>query len=361
MSDVNFSGKAHALDDDKSKEQAEKLAKTQAKEAADKEAAKKAREAASKSAEKAAESAASAAKKAAGAAGSAASKSVSSELGKEVIEGGAALLGTALESSVKAAGKGGKGSKSGGGAMDFKHIVILVIIAAAIIGVIIAAWPKISSYLGLNGNTTVAADISQSQALSITSIDFSNTILKEARQEQKLVVLEQDVQTDTEISSELAGLAVFKKTKTVHTYGTGVYTVDMSQVTEDSIKVDDSAKTVTIYIPRTHLSYITGDLEKTEFEDTDHALLAFGDLKLTQEQQNALEQFEQNAMREVLISADQYAKADEYAHASVYDTYQPIVAQLSDQYTLETAFADGSANADDSGNVYQSSTSTSAK
>ena len=39
----------------------------------------------------------------------------------------------------------------------------------------------------------------------------------------------------------------------------------------------------------------------------------------------------------------------------------PEIARLSDQYTLDIVFADGSSNADDSGNTYQSDTTTSGK
>jgi len=374
MSDVDIESKASKVDGDSSKAQREKLDRIREQQAADRAAAGKA----SSAAETAAKAVKAAAKTAADSSGSKSrsnSKSdTESDLGKELLAGGAAALGSALEGGMKAAESnrkaearrkrrsGGDSSSSGAASgLNWKKLLVIVVIAAVIIGVVIAAWPTIAMKLGLTGDTTVAADISQDQVMTTTTIDWNDAILKEARQEQELVVWEQDVQVDTQVSSELASLAIFRKTKVVHSYGTGVYAVDLSQITDDSITVDDSARTVTIAIPRTHLRYITKDLDKTEFEDTDHAILAFGDLKLTQEQQSVLERSIEDAMRTELTTDDEYAQADDAALLMVYDTYQPVIARLSDQYTLDIVFADGSSNADDSGNTYQSDTTTSGK
>jgi len=357
--DLDFNSRASKVDGDKTRSQQEELDKIRKKQEADRDAARKAAAAAEK---KTLTTKAATGKTASEKSTKSEAKGDSSgdDLKKEILTGGAAILGSAIESGTKAARRSRKSSGSSSkSSLSFAKIIIIVIVAAAVIGGVIAAWPRISAWLGIGGKTTTAADLDPDAVKSSTYIDFNDAILKEARQEQQLVVWEQDIQVDTEISHELAGLAVFKKTKTVHSYGTGVFAVDMSQITEDSITVDEAAKTVTIAIPRTHLRYITKDLDKTEFEQTDHAILSFGDIKLTEEQQNILDQSIEDAMRTELTTADEYGQADDAALLKVYETYQPIVAQLSDQYTLNIMFTDGSVNADDSGNTYQSDTTTS--
>ena len=53
-----------------------------------------------------------------------------------------------------------------------------------------------------------------------------------------------------------------------------------------------------ITVPEPELKYITIDNEKTTFENTEKAVLAFGDIKLTQEQQNVVDKEIDTAIKE---------------------------------------------------------------
>ena len=64
--------------------------------------------------------------------------------------------------------------------------------------------------------------------------------------------------------------------------------------------MDETLASVTIQIPHAKLSYVTVDLDKTEYDETQKALFAFGEIKLTSEQTNILEQNIEDAMREQL-------------------------------------------------------------
>ena len=218
----------------------------------------------------------------------------------------------------------------------FFGVAALVIIAL----LLFIAWPRLSAVLFPQPEPTTAVQLSESAVMGNTKADISNAILGEARQKQELIVWEQDVQVDSEISQALANLPIFGKTKRIHSFGTGVYTVDMGQIDEAAIEVDEENRTVMMSIPRTQLQYITKDLEKTEFEDTEHALLGFGDLKLTQEQQNLLEQSIEDAMRVELESDACFADADEAALLVVYEVYQPLIVKIDDSYTLEVQFTE---------------------
>ncbi len=210
----------------------------------------------------------------------------------------------------------------------------LIIIAVVVVLALVAGGGSLSGLLDLG---SLFGSNQKDEVMGYTKIDFQNAVLGEAREKQELVVLEQDVKVDTEVSNAFANIEILKKTKTIHSYGTGVYTVDMSQITTEKVVVDDAARTVTIIIPHTVLQYVNVDPTKTEFEETEQ-LIPIGDLKLTAEQQNVVDQAIETAMREQLASAEQMAKADEVALLKVAEVYQPIVSAVSDQYLVIAAF-----------------------
>ncbi|MPN43411.1 hypothetical protein SDC9_190971 [bioreactor metagenome] len=95
---------------------------------------------------------------------------------------------------------------------------------------------------------------------------------------------------------------------------------------------------MTITIPHASLSYVTVDVEKTEFEETKKALFAFGEIKLTNEQLSLLEQNIQDAMTEQLNNSDMLAKADTAALSQVQKLFEPIVKTVDPKIILAAAF-----------------------
>ena len=175
--------------------------------------------------------------------------------------------------------------------------------------------------------------------LGYTAADFQNAILGAATQHQELVVMEQPLEISTTITKAgLGNLNIFSKIKTVTYYGTGVYTVDLKNIDKDHIKVDTDAKTVTVIIPHAVLQYVNPDLSKTEFEDTEKGLLAFGDLSLTTEQQNQLSQSVTAAMKERLEEDDLFKQADEYATMKTWEIFQPLITAVSSEYKVVMQF-----------------------
>ena len=225
--------------------------------------------------------------------------------------------------AISGIAKSGKSSK-------LKTIIIAVVAVIALV----AGGGSLSGLLDIGG---IFGTSEKDDVMGYTTIDFQQAVLGEAREKQELIVLEQDVQVDTEISSAMANIDLFKKTKMIHTYGTGVYTVDMSQIDEAKVTVDETERTVTIIIPHTVLQYINVDSSKTEFEETE-ALIPIGDLKLTTEQQNVVDQAIEEAMREELEAEAQLAKADEVALLKVAEVYQPIVSAVSDEFLVIVTF-----------------------
>ena len=230
------------------------------------------------------------------------------------------------------------------GRFRFRHIawVLRGTVLAAILIAVLFLLPKIKDFL----TPDVTIDVPDSldalvpdETMGYNKFDFSDAILGESREKSDFIVLEQDVTVATRVSQALANLALFEKSQIVRSYGTGVYTVDLSGLTADDVSLDEQLQQVTVAIPHAALSYVTVDVEKTEFEETKKALFAFGEIKLTNEQLNLLEQSIQDAMREQLSLTEMLDKADAHALSQVRDLFGPIVRSVAPEYVVVIAFA----------------------
>lgn len=167
-----------------------------------------------------------------------------------------------------------------------------------------------------------------------TTIDFQSAILGESREQQMYVVLEQDVNVESRISQTVLDLSIFQKTRTVQSYGTGCYAVDLAGMTEDDITVDDTKKIVSVAIPHAVLYAVEYDIANSTFVDDKQGLLAFGELKLTLEQTNELQKSIDDALRATLTSKEMFELADETASEKVELLFAPVVQALAEDYSV---------------------------
>ena len=219
----------------------------------------------------------------------------------------------------------------------FRGVVLIAVLVAVLFLV-----PRVKDLFTPDINIDVPDSLNSllpDEKMGYSKIDFSDAILGESRTKSDFVVLEQDVSVSTRVSQALANLALFEKSQVVRSYGTGVYTIDLSKLSANDIAFDSKLNLVTITISHAALSYVTVDVEKTEFEETKKALFAFGEIKLTNEQLNLLEQNIQDAMKEQLGSADMLAKADTAALSQVQKLFEPIVKTVDSGIILAVAFA----------------------
>ena len=219
-----------------------------------------------------------------------------------------------------------------------RGLLLLAILIAALF-----LYPRIQAFFAPKIDFTAPDSLSgllPDPTMGYNKIDFSNAILGESRTKSDFVVLEQDVTVSTRVSQALANLALFEKSQVIRSYGMGVYVVDLSALTENDVAVDETLASVTIQIPHATLSYVTVDLDKTEYEETQKALFAFGEIKLTSEQTNILEQNIEDAMREQLTAQDMQEKADAHALSQVQALFEPIVQSVAPNYVVNIEFAD---------------------
>lgn len=217
-----------------------------------------------------------------------------------------------------------------------RGLLLLAILVAALF-----LYPRIQAFFSPKLDFSAPDSLSgllPDETMGYNKIDFSNAILGESRTKSDFVVLEQDVTVTSRVSQALANLALFEKSQVIRSYGTGVYTVDLSKLDESDITADEALASVTIQIPHAVLSYVTVDLDKTEYEETQKALFAFGEIKLTSEQTNLLEQNIETAMREQLSTEQMQQKADTHALTQVRALFEPIVQSLASNYVVSIAF-----------------------
>ena len=306
--DANITSSGRTVSNEKTREQEQKLKDMKEKAEKDKKAAKEKREKAEKEKSE---------------------KDSSSGSSKKTTAAVAAAAGAAVIGSLK--GKGKKRAK--------KKLITLLVAVALIVVALVLFGPKLKELLGIaSGGSIIPGSLSEMQAdevMGYNEIDFQNALLGDPVAKQELIVMEQPVEVESQISQALANISLFQKTKVIHSVGTGVYTVDMSRVSSDKIAVDMDARTVTVTIPHAALQYINIDPTKTEFEDTQNAILAFGELKMTLEQEELLDISIQEAMREELETDAQFAMADEYAKAQVYEVFYPLISAISDEFALD--------------------------
>ncbi len=262
------------------------------------------------------------------------------------------------ETSGKSSGKSGKNSKHGygGSARRVDRSRVFSFIIGVIVGLIAGALLIVlignasSTFLfGTNQTSHTTADTVFQQGVfgTFTAADFQKAILGEASRHKELVVKEQPIEIPTTITKAgLGNLAIFSQVQNVYYYGTGVYTVSLSGLEEKNITVDEDNMKVTVYIPHACLQYINPNLDMTMFEEAGRGLLAFGDIKMTTQEQNSLQQSVTEAMRERLTQTDMFVGADEFAKVSILEVLQPLVASVSPSYTLEIAFDEATEHQD---------------
>lgn len=216
----------------------------------------------------------------------------------------------------------------------FKSFLIGLILGL-VIGFLIATFiGKNNNVIDLNENQNI-----QEGLISHTEVDFENVILGEVKQHQELIVMEQPLEVSSTITKTgLANLDIFAKTKNISYSGKGLYTTDLSKIDSNHINVDQDNKTVYINIPHTILQEVILDVDNITFEDTEKGILAFGELKLTLEEENEIERSVKETMRKTLDTKDMYEQADEFAKLKTWQIFQPLVSAVASEYVVEMIF-----------------------
>ena len=184
--------------------------------------------------------------------------------------------------------------------------------------------------------------------------DFAEAVLGKDQELKKLEVYSRevsDVATLTEAG--IFRIKAFSKYQYITYHGTAVYTVDLSGLGKDDITLDDETKTVTMTVPAVVLEPINIPSDKIEFGSVEkNSVFAFGDIKLTPENQAKVETEARNKMLAKLEEDNVAADATAAAEHSIWEVFQPVISGVSPQYKLKIEFKEPLQNAaENSGNA----------
>lgn len=249
-----------------------------------------------------------------------------------------------LEKVKLAAEEGAKkGYKAGFGTEIFKMIFSKIVIPTLIImAVMMLVLPKLS-FTGFSGLFNVEAPveghdytIENHGLLGYTAADFAEPILSDKTKLKKIEVLQYKVTGATTITNAgLLKLEIFSKTKLITYHGIATYSVDLSGFSVEDLTVDNDNRKVIMVIPHAELDPINIPASEIEYGDTEKGMLAFGELKLTPEQQGATQAEAAEKMKIKLLDDNIQAEADKFAKQVIWEIYQPIINTVAPGYSLE--------------------------
>lgn len=171
------------------------------------------------------------------------------------------------------------------------------------------------------------------------TLSLKEAVLGKSQQQKKLVVFEQHLSDIIKVTDQ--GSLPFnlsKKYQYVKYSGTASYSVDLSGIDEDSLLVDEEARTITIYIPHTEKQLDINE-EETQADETEKVgIFSIGDLKLTEEERAEVIADVKKNMEDKLADENVKEIADRMAVMSVWEIYQPVVTGVSPEFAVVVEF-----------------------
>lgn len=172
-------------------------------------------------------------------------------------------------------------------------------------------------------------------------VNFSDVILSRQNETRKLIVSTQTGTVTTKLTDRLIKQLDFdfmKKTQNVSYTGTGYFVVDLDNLTAANVIEDKDKKTVTILIDHAYLQAIDIDPNNIIVDDVKESLLAWGDIKLTVADCNAIERDLRARLEEKFNTAANGQAADDLAIKMVKEVYEPVVKAIDRRYSVVVQF-----------------------
>lgn len=172
-------------------------------------------------------------------------------------------------------------------------------------------------------------------------VSFSDVILSRQNETRKLIVSTQSGTVTTTLTDRLIRQLDFdfmKKTQNVSYTGTGYFVVDLDDLTSANVIEDREKKTVTIEIGHAYLQAIDIDPNSIMVDDVKESLLAWGDIKLTAADCNAVERELRSRLEEKFDTAANGQAADDLAVKMVREVYEPVVRAIDRRYSVIVQF-----------------------
>ncbi|NLL30653.1 MAG: DUF4230 domain-containing protein [Clostridiales bacterium] len=119
-----------------------------------------------------------------------------------------------------------------------------------------------------------------------------------------MITLELELSQMAIIDKSLGDLDFLKKYKRIKFFADCSYHIDLSKIGEEDITINPEEKTLSITVPKPDIYNISINEDKTIFEESQNGFLRFGEVKLSTEEFNSLQ-------NEVLTNFEEKLKRDE--------------------------------------------------
>lgn len=172
-------------------------------------------------------------------------------------------------------------------------------------------------------------------------VDFYDVIIGKHEEVRKLIVGTQETTVSVKLTDrliEILDVGFLKKTQKVSYTGKGYFVVDLDSMNRNDVLVDKANNTITILIDHAYLQAVEIDPEKIIIDEVKEGLLAWGDIKLTVSDYNAIEKDLRNRMVEAFNTAKNAQEADDNALRMVKEIYEPVVKAVDAAYEVRVEF-----------------------
>jgi hypothetical protein len=168
-----------------------------------------------------------------------------------------------------------------------------------------------------------------------TVADFRDPIILTHGQESRLIVHSAHLTETISIASEgLGGWEWTSAYQDIVYEGDALYTVDLSQLSEDDFSVNNETKILTVRIPYAELSPIHIPAEQIKFHDVKKGWAAPKDIKLTPQENARLTTQVSNKMKATLIDENLIAVANQSAKTVVAELLSATVHVVDPEFTV---------------------------
>lgn len=204
--------------------------------------------------------------------------------------------------------------------------------------VVLLIFSLIASYYFYNRNNTSDSVITLNESESLYA-RFQDAIVLTAQEQALLIVYEQEMSTDTTITQEgWIKWSIFQKNQPVTFYGTAQYTVDLSRMKKEDIVFDEAKNMLTVKVLKPELHDVVFNSDKTAFGDSKNGWLAFGDIKMSAEQSNAVEKEAITKLKEKANEENNLSKARSSGKTVLEDVFKMAVGNIDDSTKLQVEF-----------------------
>lgn len=173
---------------------------------------------------------------------------------------------------------------------------------------------------------------SQSNNLKHSSIDnikiiSEESLVKEIKSVNKIIPLEVELSKLITIDKSWGDFDIFQKYKRIKFFANCSYSIDLSQITTEDIHIDDKNKKIDITLSNPDIYSININREKTVYEDSSNGLLRFGEIKLTSEEFDSIQEEVFKSFEETMRSDEIYNKVISNTKISLEKLLDQIISE----------------------------------